>query len=29
MICGFDKAMGVSVHVRMCTLHLFLGFLLE
>ena len=23
MICGFDKAMEVPVHVRMCTLHLF------
>ena len=22
MICGFDKAMGASVHVRTCTLHL-------
>ena len=29
MICGFDKAMGVSVHVRNCTLHLFLGSCLE
>ena len=24
-LCGFDKAMGVSVHVRNCTLRLFLG----
>ena len=23
VICGFDKAMGASVHVRTCTLHLF------
>ena len=29
MICGFDKAMGASVHVRTCTLHLFLGSWLE
>ena len=25
MICGFDNAIGVSVHVRHFTLHLFLG----
>ena len=29
MICGFDNAIGVSVHVRHCTLHLFLGSWLE
>ena len=29
MICGLDKAMGVSVHMRNCTLHLFLGSCLE
>ena len=29
MICGFDKEIGVSVHVRNCTLHLFLGSWLE
>ena len=29
MICGFDKATGVSVHMRNCKLHLFLGSWLE
>ena len=29
MMCGFDNAIGVSVHVRHCTLHLFLGSWLE
>ena len=29
MICGLDNAIGVSVHVRHCTLHLFLGPWLE
>ena len=29
MICGFDNAIGVSVHVSHCTLHLFLGSWLE